>query len=193
MSALATAVFLGMLSYAATNVDNLVIVVGTGSDAVRRRSAAIGMLIAAAVVLALSASGTLLAEVIVPEQLGYLGIVPIALGLRLAVRGPAAAEQGQSGTGALTIAALLIANSTDTIAALAPLFAESARASRIGLLLGFLLAALAWLVLMLTLTRRAGRALASSPRGQRFAHRFASTTMILVGAYILWDTATDSL
>lgn len=193
MIALTTAVALGAMSYVATNVDNLVIVSTLCSDASKRRAAALGMLIASAVVLSLSAAGTLLDKVIEPEHLGYLGIVPLGLGLRLAISGPAPAEQEKKIGGAWAIAVLLIANSTDTIAALAPLFAESSRASRFGLLLGFAFAAVAWLVLMLMLTRSAGAVLGSSPKARRFAHYFASTTMIIVGAYIFWDTATDSL
>lgn len=193
MIELATAVALGAAAYAATNVDNLVIVSTLGSGAGKRRAAALGMLIASALVLMLSATGTLLDKVIQPEHLGYLGIVPLGLGLRLAFAGPAPPERQRQVGGPWAIALLLLANSTDTVAAMAPLFAESSRASRLGLLAGFALATAVWLILMLMLAKRADTILATSPGARRFVHRFASTAMIIIGAYILWDTATDTL
>jgi cadmium resistance protein CadD (predicted permease) len=188
-----TAFVLGMASYAATNVDNLVILSTLTSDA-RRRSAAIGgFLAAAAVVLGLSYAATLLEGLLSPDYLGYLGILPLALGLRLAIAGPPGEGERPIGTSAAAIAVLLLANSSDTIAAFAPLLAESSRAARLSLIAGFAVAAAIWLTLMLTVSKRAEVLFRSSARARRFAHRFAATTMIVIGAYILWDTATDTL
>jgi cadmium resistance protein CadD (predicted permease) len=191
--AYATATTIGVVSYAATNLDNLVLLVTIGSGARRRRAAIAGFVLASAVVLGLSLAGALLPNLLSPKALGYLGIVPILLGLRLMLAGPAAFERIAVDAAAMPVAALLIGNSGDTIAAFAPLFAESARAMRFAVAAGFMLCATAWLLLLAGVSHRAEAAFRSSPTFRRDAHRISAATMIAVGAYILWDSGTDTL
>ena len=82
---------------------------------------------------------------------------------------------------------LLIANSSDTVFALGPLFAESDASARTGLIAGFILAATLWLALVLGVSSR----LARSKQLARIAPRIAPWMMILIGLYILSDSATD--
>ena len=89
--------------------------------------------------------------------------------------------------GGPAVALLLFANSGDTIFAIGPLFAESGSHARTGLAIGFALIAAAWLFLILTLSERVAR----SELLSRLGHRIAPWMMILVGIYILSDTATD--
>jgi len=188
-----TAMTVAAVSYAATNLDNLLLLATVGSDAARRRAVVAGFLVATAIVFGLSVAGTLLANVLAPKFLGYLGIVPILLGLRLAIAGPPPAERTEARMEAVPVAALLVGNSGDTIAAFAPLFAESARAMRIAVATGFVLCAAAWLFLLLRLSGHAEVAFRSSPTARRRAHQLAAATMIAVGSYILWDSSTDTL
>ena len=71
--------------------------------------------------------------------------------------------------------------------ALAPLFAESEPSARIGLTAGFVLIAAVWLGIIMSFSARLGR----SKRLSRIAPRLAPWMMILVGVYILSDSATD--
>ena len=82
---------------------------------------------------------------------------------------------------------MLFANSGDTIFAIGPLFAESGSDARRGLAIGFALIAAIWLLLILNLSERVARSESLS----RLGHRMAPWMMILVGLYILSDTATD--
>ena len=158
MLVMVTGAFLGMASYAATNVDNLLLLAALSAGGDRRRLVIGAILVSATVVLALSASASLLAGVLPPKGLGYLGVVPLALGLRLAISGPSSHADTRAQSGVLPMAALLIANSTDTLAALAPLFAESSPQSRFGLAIGFFAAAAAGALVVLTLSVRAAAA-----------------------------------
>ena len=193
LAAFFTAMAVAVVSYAATNLDNLLLLATVSADAARRRAAVAGFLVATGLVLGLSVAGTLLSAMLAPNVLGYLGIVPIVLGLRLALAGSPAAEPAAAGTAVLPVAALLVGNSGDTVAAFAPLFAESSRPMRGAVAAGFLLSAALWLVLISRLSTRVGAVFRSSPKAQRLAHYFTAATMILVGAYILWDSSTDTL
>ena len=127
-------------------------------------------------------------------MLGYLGIVPLVLGLRLLLLSPGTHENAlPARVSAAGIAALLIANSVDTVAAFAPLFAESYPAVRLSLAVGFGLAAATWLTLVIGIAGRLRRLFDSSATAARLAPRIAGVIMILVGAYILWDSGTDTL
>ena len=75
----------------------------------------------------------------------------------------------------------------DTIFALGPLFAESGSDARLGLAIGFALTATVWLLLILNVSQRVAR---SATLG-RLGHIIAPWMMILVGLYILSDSATD--
>ena len=191
--ALLTAMALGIASYAATNVDNLLILTTLCADPRRRKAAIGGFLAAAIIVLSIAYAGTLLDGVLAPEFLGYLGVLPLALGLRLALAGPGSPSERAVAASVPTVAVLLIANSSDTIAAFAPLFAESSRSARTGLISGFLATAAVWLTIMLAVSKRAESWFLGSGRARTVAHYFAATTMIVVGTYILWDTATDTI
>ena len=131
---------------------------------------------------------TLIERIVPPEILGYLGFVPLSIGLYLLVFTRAQAEEPASRSTAWpAVAGLLFANSGDTIFAIGPLFAESGSDARLGLAIGFVLIAAAWLFLILTISQRVAR----SELLSRLGPRMAPWMMILVGLYILSDSATD--
>ena len=67
------------------------------------------------------------------------------------------------------------------------MFAESGSDARLGLATGFVLIAAVWLVLILNISQRVAR----SELLSRLGPRLAPWMMILVGLYILSDSATD--
>ena len=121
-------------------------------------------------------------------MLGYLGFVPISIGVYLLF---ASGSPDDVATNRATtwpaITGLLLANSGDTIFALGPLFAESEDTARFGLAAGFVVIAAIWLALILNLSSR----VAASARLRRLGHWLAPWMMILIGLYILTDTGTD--
>lgn len=183
-----TAIVLVPVAYAATNVDNLLIMSTLAAGSVSRGSLVTGFLVASFAVLVIVSLATLIARAIPPEVLGYLGLVPISIGVYLLLFTGSAGDTAASGVRTWpAVAALLFANSGDTIFAVGPLFAESGDGARIGLAIGFVLIAAIWLVLILGLSARIAR---SETLG-RIGHRIAPWMMILVGLYILSDSATD--
>jgi len=186
-----TTLLLVSVAYGATNVDNLLIMATLAAGRASRNAVITGFVLASFAVLLISTLATFIADVLPASTLGYLGFVPISIGVYLLF---ASSTSDDDTTGATTgattwpaITALLLANSSDTIFALGPLFAESEDSARIGLVAGFVVIAAIWLVLILTVSSRVAR---STTLG-RLGHWLAPWMMILIGLYVLSDTATD--
>ena len=188
MQTLATALVLVPLAYAATNIDNLLIMASLGASRARRGQLVAGFAVASCVVLLVTSMAMFIDRVMPAQVLGYLGFIPISIGVYLLLF--TRAQPGEPRSQATTwpaIAGLLVANSGDTIFAIGPLFAESGSGARAGLAIGFVLIASVWLFLILNLSERVSR----SGLLSRLGHRIAPWMMILVGVYILSDSATD--
>lgn len=183
-----TAAGLVPFAYAATNVDNLLIMASLAAGSAERRNVVTGFLAASVAVLAISATAILIDYLVPDELIGYLGLVPLSFGVYILLT---SGSPGSSASARQTtwpaIAGLLLANSTDTMFALGPLFAESGHFARIGLVAGFALAACIWLLLILSVSSK----VAQSRTLSRLGHWLAPWMMIFVGLYILLDTGTD--
>lgn len=185
---LGTALVIVPVAYAATNIDNLLIMASLGAGRASRGHLVAGFLVASGIVLVVAAMAMFIDRVVPPELLGYLGFVPISIGIYLLLFTGGQAETAADRAATWpAVSALLLANSGDTIFAIGPLFAESGRDARIGLAAGFILIAVAWLLLILNVAERVAR----SPLLGRLGHRMAPWMMILVGIYILTDSTTD--
>lgn len=185
---LITALVLVPLAYAATNIDNLFIMASLGAGRASRGHLVAGFIIASGIVLLIVTMAMFIDRVMPPEVLGYLGFVPISIGAYLLLFTASGTENAtSSATTWPAIAGLLLANSGDTIFAIGPLFAESGSDARIGLAVGFALIASTWLLLIVNISER----VAGSELLSRLGHRIAPWMMILVGLYILSDSATD--
>lgn len=186
--ALATTLLLVAFTYAATNVDNLLIMATLASGMASRGAVIAGFVLASFAVLLISSLATFIEDLVPAAVLGYLGFVPISIGVYLLIAPDTPDDNTTSrATTWPAIAGLLLANSGDTIFALGPLFAESGNSARIGLAAGFVVIAAAWLVLILNVSSRVARSASLS----RLGHRLAPWMMILIGLYILFNTGTD--
>ena len=184
----ATGFGIGFAAFAATNLDNLLLVGGLIAGGARRASVATGFAIAVSLTLLVASAFSFLSCLLSPSVLGFLGIVPIALGLRILLSGSAVNEgTTQVGKAAASIAAFLLANSLDTVATFAPIFAESEAGVRLALLGGFLVSA----AVLFSLVVRPAQRLSSMRHKGTVAQRIAGVVMILVGIYVLLDTGTD--
>ena len=183
-----TALVLVPIAYAATNVDNLLIMATLGANANNRGNLVAGFLVASTGVLVIASMATFIERIVPADVLGYLGFVPLSIGLYLLIfTSPHAEEKTSRPTAWPAVAGLLFANSGDTIFAVGPLFAESGSDARIGLAIGFILVAAVWLLLILNVSQRVARSEILS----RLGPRLAPWMMILVGLYILSDSVTD--
>ncbi len=185
------------LAFASTNLDNLLLLVGwqlagTSSAAQLFAGYALGMLGVLLIAVLLGLVGYLFPL----EYLGYLGLVPMLLGVRLLIEnfraGPSDSAQMHQGavaaaSGALTIASTQLSNGVDTVLVFAPLLADSELVFDAEIAGLFLLLMVLWFGLARWLGSRALK-LPVVSRGGRW---LAPLVMIGVGLYILGNTATD--
>ena len=195
-----TIAFMTAASYASTNVDNLLLaVLLLGANREQQWAIKLGVVTAAIAVMLLCAIGLVIRHTVDAGLGGYLGLVPIALGLRhLFVNStnatPGASDQSRlsapdARTAWLSATVLMIANSGDTIALFLPLLAES-RAAVLPLVAGsYVVTAIAWALLAWGLASRPWIARAMD----RYGARLLPWVMIGVGIYILVNTASDNL
>ncbi len=185
---LITALVIVPFTYAATNIDNLLIMASLGAGRASRGQLVAGFIVASGAVLIVASMAMFIDRMMPAALLGYVGFVPLSIGAYLLLFADTQTENTTSrATTWPAIAGVLVANSGDTVFALGPLFAESGSDARLGLSIGFALIATVWLVLILNVSQRVAR---SETLG-RLGHRIAPWMMILVGLYILSDSVTD--
>ena len=188
------------LSYASTNVDNLLLaVLLLGANRQQQWAIKLGVVTAAVLVLLLCAIGLVVQHTLDAGLVGYLGLVPIALGIRHLLsnraRAPGTAHEHShlsapdARTAWLSATALMIANSGDTVALFLPLLAET-RAETLPAIAGsYVVTAVVWALLAWGLASRPWIARSMD----RYGDRLLPWIMIGVGVYILLNTATDNL
>ena len=188
------------VSYASTNVDNLLLaVLLLGANRNQQWAIKLGVFTAAVAVMLLCAAGLMVRYTVDAGVVGYLGLLPIALGLRHLLasgRGGQGEPHNQSRLTApdarsawLSATALMVANSGDTIALFLPLLAETRTAVLPLVALSYLVTAVLWALLAWGLASRPWIARSLDRHG----NRLLPWIMIGVGIYILSNTATDSL
>lgn len=187
---------LAVVAFVATNFDNLLLTVAMlarpGQSLAR---VVVGVLLACLVVVLLCTAAAGAADAVPQGWLGWLGLVPLGLGLRelwRLRRAGAAEAQSPSGApplGALGVAASMLANSADSFGALLPLFAETRDelllvAGAAILATGLLGCAVAhWI----TTHERLGAPL------RRLGPLLLPFVLIAVGVYVLLDTPSDTV
>ena len=175
--------------FVATNLDNLLILVGLIAAGADRRSTLLGYLSAAAAVFAFCALAGALGGLLDPGLVGYLGIIPLGMGLLLAWRALRGASEAPEVTGSGSAFILTLSNSGDSVALFVPLIAETERDTVLVLVACYLVCILAWAALAhhLALHPALGRRLAACGRW------LLPGIMIGVGIYVMLDTTTDTL
>ena len=186
-------------SFVATNVDNLLLlVVVMGAEPRKRAAIALGFVSSAVCVLSVAALGAVLGANLDPELLGYLGLVPLLLGVYLLLkqwRTKAPAQEpddtllASPGSGWLTAFLLMFSNSGDSLAVFFPLLAESERDSLLLIISVFLSMALLWTALAWSIADQPRLA----RRIEQVGEKLMPWMMMAVGIYILMDTATDTV
>jgi cadmium resistance protein CadD (predicted permease) len=192
MSEIATVIALTGVGFAATNLDNLVLLITwLVMPATRPLEVLGGLVLGMAGLIGLCYGVALSAEFFPVQFLGLLGVVPLVMGTRHLVRwwrrGADGQHNGPGGAAVLTVAGVQLANGTDTVVVFAPLLADTRGELDLWVVATFLSSVLVWFGLALALARRA-RALGAL---DRYADLLAAVVMIAIGLYILDNTATD--
>ncbi len=116
----------GVAAFAATNLDDLFLLVvlfaaGTG----RARDIVLGQYAGIAFLFAASVLASLASMAIAPAYLCLLGVIPVLIGMKQIVAGQAAGTGAPPRTAILSVAAATVANGGDNVGVYLPLFATS--------------------------------------------------------------------
>nr|WP_027927477.1 cadmium resistance transporter [Amycolatopsis benzoatilytica] len=173
--------------FAATNIDDLVVLALLFASGTRARTVVFGQYLGFAAILAVATAIASGAAALPAGLLPWLGLIPVALGIRAAAQ--TWRRRGDSGDSAraprvLTapgIAAVTIANGGDNIGAYVPVFANAGVGATTGYLALFLVLVAGWLV--------AGRLLTLHPAVSatlsRWGHVVVPAALIGVGVLVL--------
>jgi len=176
------AVAVGITVFAATNVDDVLLLSAFFAQPRRRVSAIVtGQFLGIGALTAASAVAALAALVIPREWIALIGVIPLALGIRqLLARPDEDNVQAHNGAGVFAVAAVTVANGGDNLGVYIPLFASQPAAIPVYVVV-FALGTAVWCA--------AGYALVSHPavaaRFQRYGHRVLPWVLIALGVYVL--------
>lgn len=188
---------IGIAAFAATNLDDLFLLLAFfADDSLRRANIVFGKLLGIAVLTGASALAALLAFAVPEGWIGLLGLVPLGLGVHrlLALRrdGPGgevedvrkAAQRAQARTGSqvLVVAGVSIANGGDNLGVYIPLFATALGSVPIYALV-FGVMTLAWCAFAYALVHNPW----FGARVRRYGHAILPVVLIGLGLYILMD------
>ena len=189
-------VAVALTGFASTNLDNLLLLTLLLAQHQQSKPAVffgyVASIVAVAVVGLVAAR---LADVLPTHMLGYLGVVPLAMGLhrlgQLLVRSPA--DPGIPGPpaalGVAGVVALTLANGADTLGVFLPLFAETPEPLTFVLAGTLIVTAMLWVALAGWVSGHPWVRLSLS-RAERW---LVPTLLIGVGLYILLNSPTDTL
>jgi cadmium resistance protein CadD (predicted permease) len=179
------------VAFFSTSIDNLgTLLLFFSARECRPRRIAAGYLGSTWIVIGAAWAASQLSRSFSPESIGYLGLVPIGLGIRRAwqLRPPAGAAAAVSRVdGAAAVALVNLAQNSDNLTVFTCLFADSAHELHRVAFGALAASAAAWCGLGFWLARRTPLA-QPLRRVSRLALPFL---LVAVGTYILADTATD--
>ena len=186
--------------FVTTNIDDIFVLLGFFSDPrFKPRQIAFGQLAGVAALYAASVVFSLLSLVVSPAWIGFLGVLPIAIGLKkiAALRhgdesdedSPDGASRSRDRGDVLTVAAVTIANGGDNLSIYTPIFATRSGVDVAVIGLVFAAMTFAWVGAAFWLTRH--RTL--GPPIRRYGRRIVAFVLVALGVYILQEAGTFSL
>ena len=148
---------IGIVAFASTNVDDLVMLIALFIDRSYRPShIVIGQFAGMLGLIALSLAGSLLALIVPTAYIGFVGCVPIAIGLCRFWRGRGTTEPDRPVRGTSSVAAatlVTLANGGDNLSLYIPLFSIHRGGETLGLVAIFLVLTGLWCVAGFALAR----------------------------------------
>ncbi len=171
--------------FTATNIDDLLVLALFFGQASGDRTAAlrvaIGQYLGFGAILVVSVVGALGAGLLPAPALPYLGLLPIALGIRAAWTAYRSDDDEPATTGTLQVAAVTFANGGDNIGVYVPVFATTGVGGMIGYTVVFLAGVALWCVIGWYLACRPAVAAVLS----RWGHVILPVVLIGIGLTIL--------
>jgi cadmium resistance protein CadD (predicted permease) len=172
--------------FAVTNVDDIVVLALFFAQGGTNRVIAIGQYLGFAAILAVAAAAAFGVGFLPRQAIPYLGLLPLALGVKAAVtawrrRGDTTAGSPASGPRILEVAAVSFANGGDNIGVYVPVFATAGLGGMTVYIVVFLVLVAVWIA--------AGRYVATRPVIatilSRWAHVVVPVVLIAIGLLIL--------
>jgi cadmium resistance transport/sequestration family protein len=211
MSWVIQAMVTGVTAFAATNVDDIMVLTlffARVNKVFRRRHIITGQYLGFLIILAASLPGFLGGLIVPKVWLGWLGLFPIAIGLRqllqaqsdeIAIQAAPLPNPGESNwrsrlTSVLSpqtyqVAAVTLANGGDNIAIYVPLFARSSLPELLIILATFGIMIALWCVIAHSLAKHP----LLSQTLNRYGHRLVPFVLIGLGIFIFLDSNTHKL
>lgn len=182
------------VSFVATNIDNLALLVGwLVSKQVAVSRIFTGYMTGMFILLLLSIIISFVSFVVPLSYLGFFGVIPVLLGFIMLLRLIRGGEEsnGQPGVKAAFVAIALtqVANGVDTVLVFSPLLVDSRTEIDYTIAAAFLVIAVLWFRFAQLLCYHASRLEVITKIGRWIA----PLVMIAVGLYILDNTATDMI
>jgi cadmium resistance protein CadD (predicted permease) len=185
-----------LAAFVSTNLDNLFLLVGfLAASKGRTLRVHAGFILAIVVILAVGVSAAGAADFAPARYAGWLGVIPIAMGLHSLVRlfrageDPLPEASANQAKGVFTVAVVTLSNAGDSFAVFLPLFADTEDLFVALIVATGLVSALIWCAFAAWLVEH--EALGRTFR--RFGPRLLPFLMIGVGVYVLINTGTDTL
>lgn len=195
MTWLLKAIMTGVVSFAATNIDDIFVLTlffGQTGRRLRRWHIVAGQYLGFTALVAISLVGYFARLVVSPAWVGLLGLLPVAIGVRgLLWRGEVGEEKAEAvgAAGVLSVAAVTFANGGDNVGIYTPLFAASDLATLLVILAVFFVMLAVWCV--------AGYSLGNHPAVRRtldrYGHIIVPFLLIGLGVYIMLESGTLKL
>ena len=188
---------LGIVLFASTNVDDLLVLIAFFAlPRCRARDVVIGQYLGIGALVVVSLVLSLISLVLSPAYVGLLGALPMLIGiqklieLRRGSNGEAVPAPGRGAIGRIAaVAAATMANGGDNIGAYTPLFATWSAARIAVVVLVFIVMTALWLALAHWLVnhRTVGAPL------RRYGHRAVPFVLIALGVFILYEAGSIAL
>ena len=199
------AILLAVAAFAATNVDNLFVLLAFFADAREAwRPVVIGQYVGSLALVAIACLIAALTIHIPRSYVGLIGIMPILIGIgklleSIRARPPAADDREAEASGPdahgvpqrvlstiWTVATVAIANGSDNLSVYVPLFAAHALAQGVAIVIVFIVMIGLWCVLARWLV---GHRLLGAPI-RRYAHAVLPWVLMLIGASVIVGSGT---
>jgi cadmium resistance protein CadD (predicted permease) len=193
---ISTHILIGLTTFAITNIDDLLILtVYFSNSAFKKSNVVIGQYLGVMALVAVSLSGLLLGNILEPQWIGLLGIIPIILGLKGIIELFKKDESNsdiiktKSTIQFLNVALITIANGGDNIGIYTPLFASIDVNIAVIYIFIFMLMIAVWCVLAFYFVKHPLIKIYFS----KYGHIILPFFLILLGSWILIESKTFSI
>lgn len=188
-----TTIFTSLISFVSTNIDDIFVLMlffAQEDQPGRKRQITLGQYLGIGILVAVSMGGASLLRLIPEHYIGFLGFVPIALGVKEWIsylkeknnNGSEKAEKPEAGKSlAISVMLVTVANGADNLGVYIPLFA--------GYTVGQMLTAVVVFAMMVALWCLLAQKIASLPvlkaAIQKYRHIIVPVVFVALGVYIL--------